>query len=81
MPGKDIDDINEMIGVVPECEPYRKSWNRIKKELDEGKKPIPNKASPKLLNEMEQFAVMCNRAGNGKDARLVRSWAKQLSGE
>ena len=49
--------------------------------LAESPKPIPNKASPKLLDEMELFAVMCNRSGNGKDARLVRSWVKQLSGE
>jgi hypothetical protein len=31
----DIDDINEMIGVVPECEPYRDSWQRIKTALVE----------------------------------------------
>ena len=40
--------------------------------------PAPNTGSPKLLGEMEQFAVMCDRAGNGKDARCVRSWVKQL---
>jgi hypothetical protein len=37
-----------------------------------------NTGSPKLFDEMEDFAVMCDRAGNGKDARLVRSWVKQL---
>ena len=37
-----------------------------------------NTGSPKLLDDMEHFAVMCDRAGNGKDARLVRSWVKQL---
>ena len=40
--------------------------------------PAPNAGSPKLLDEMEQFAVMCDRAGNSKDARCVRSWVKQL---
>jgi len=37
-----------------------------------------NTGSPKLLDDMERFAVMCDRAGNGKDARCVRSWVKQL---
>jgi len=37
-----------------------------------------NTGSPKLLDEMEQYAVACDRAGNGKDARCVRSWVKQL---
>ena len=37
-----------------------------------------NTGSPKLLDEMERFAIMCDRAGNGKDARCVRSWVKQL---
>lgn len=40
----DIDDIDEMIGVVPECEPYRPSWQRVKKALVE-LGTTPNKQS------------------------------------
>lgn len=43
----DIDDINEMVGVVPECEPYRESWQRIKTALAE-LGTTPNTGSPKL---------------------------------
>lgn len=56
-----IDDINEMVGVVPECEPYRKSWQRIKTALAE-LGTTPNKQSPPLVcdgcgNEMDE----CNK--------------------
>jgi hypothetical protein len=37
-----------------------------------------NPGSPKLLDDMEQFALACDLAGNGRDGRLVRSWVKQL---
>lgn len=37
-----------------------------------------NTDGPKLLDKMERFAVECDNAGNGRDAREVRSWIKQL---
>jgi hypothetical protein len=37
VPSDDIGDINEMIGVAPECEPYHLSLQRIKTAL---KKPV-----------------------------------------
>jgi hypothetical protein len=44
----------------------------------ESQKPAHNTGSPKLLEEMEHFAVECDNAGNPRDAREVRSWVKQL---
>jgi hypothetical protein len=37
-----------------------------------------NTGSPKLLDDMEQFATECDRAGNVRDAKCVRLWIKQL---
>lgn len=34
----------------------------------------------KLLDDMESFAVSCDRAGNKRDASTIRSWVKQLQG-
>ena len=45
---------------------------------EEAPETIDNTGSPKLLDDMESFAQACNRAGNSKDARKVRSWVKQL---
>lgn len=38
-----------------------------------------NVIDPKLFEDIESFAVLCDRAGNGRDARKVRSWIKKLS--
>jgi hypothetical protein len=47
-------------------------------DINEFLQASANAIGPKLFDEMERFAVLCDRAGNGKDARLVRSWVKQL---
>ena len=47
-------------------------------KLVEEKFTSTNTCNPKLLDDMEEFAVACDSAGNGRDAREVRSWVKQL---
>ena len=51
---------------------------KARQNAKEAEQTPANTGSPKLLDDMEHFAVLCDRAGNGKDARLVRSWVKQL---
>lgn len=66
MLSEDIDDINEMIGVVPECEPYRESWLRIKTALVES-----TNSSPKWFPAID-------KKRNLSFAQIVRDHAEGL---
>jgi|WetSurMetagenome_2_1015567.scaffolds.fasta_scaffold108795_2 hypothetical protein len=75
------DDIQTVNDLICRCDPSQAqldAWVRIKNSKSELAQLSHNTGSPKLLDEMERFAIACERAGNGKDSRCVRSWVKQL---
>jgi hypothetical protein len=43
--------------------------------------PAPATKIQKMLEDMEAFSKGCDRAGNGRDARQVRGWIKQIGKE